>query len=282
MRPGRRRFGVVSLPALDVRSRPDHRSELKSQLLMGEVVRRLALSRDGRWWKAENAVDRYVGWVRIWGLVEAGPRRIAVWRRRARGRVIVSHAEVRLKPGGSVVSPLFWNGRVIPGRTRGRERRVELPDGRRGWVSRQAVVVGSRHRPSLLDRVRALLGVPYLWGGRTSMGFDCSAFTQQVMLEQGVALPRDAAQQFRCTRPLRPREEPREGDLIFFGLRAPAVGHVGVVLGGGYYAHSRGRVRIGSVDPRNPLWDRELGVQFRGVRRWASARRRGGVSAESA
>ena len=99
------------------------------------------------------------------------------------------------------------------------------------------------------------------------MGMDCSAFTQLLLSEQGIELPRDAEQQFKATRPLERDQVPRPGDLLFFGPRRGRVGHVGVALGGGYYAHSRGRVRINSIEPDNILWDKELYEQSRGFRR---------------
>jgi cell wall-associated NlpC family hydrolase len=262
-----RALAVVSLAALDVRRRPDHRAELTSQLLMGETVRLLRRSTDRRWWEVENRADGYRGWVRDWGLVEASPARVARWTRRARARVGQLFVELREEPGrGALVTPLFWNARMIPVASRGRFRRVELPDGRRGWLPAAALESG-RARCDLAARVRALLGVPYLWGGRTPLGFDCSGFTQQVLAEQGLAIARDAGEQFRRARPLGRREAPRAGDLVFFGAPRGAIGHVGVGLGGGYYAHCRRHVRINSVDPANPLHDNELEPQMRGWRR---------------
>jgi hypothetical protein len=257
---------VVTLASLDLRRRPDHKSELRSQLLLGEVVRVLGRSGDRAWWRVENRSDGYRGWCRSWGLVGASARRAGSWKRKARARVVVSYAEATTEPGGgALVSPLFWNGRVIVGLERRGFRSVELPDGRRGWIPTRALANG--RGPSMVERVRRLLGVPYLWGGRTAMALDCSGFTQQVMAEQGIAIPRDAFQQFRAARPLPAGESPRPGDLVFFGPRGRLPAHVGLVLGGGYFAHSRGRVRINSMDRDNPLWDSQLSAQMRGVRR---------------
>ncbi|TMQ54956.1 MAG: NlpC/P60 family protein, partial [Candidatus Eisenbacteria bacterium] len=187
---------VVSLAALDVRRRPEHRSELGSQLLLGEVVRILARSRDGLWHRLENAADGYRGWARDWGLIPASRARATRWLSRASARIVGPFVEASSEPGGgALVTPLFLNSRLIPAGSRAGFRRLELPDGRRAWVPAKSVVVGSRPHVRLLDRVRGLLGVPYLWGGRTALGFDCSGFTQQVLSEQGVALPRDAWQQ---------------------------------------------------------------------------------------
>ena len=265
----RSQHGVVAIAALDVRRRPSHRSELRSQLLLGEAVRSLGVSPDQRWWRIENLADGYHGWVRRWGLVETSARGRADWLRRATARVRVSFAEARTDPGrGDLVTPLFWNSRLVSGRSLRGFRRVELPDGRRAWV--RSRVLGSGRRLRLAARVRSLLGTPYLWGGRTPMGIDCSAFTQQVLAEQGVPLPRDAAQQFRSSRPLDEEEAPKPGDLLFFGPSGGRLDHVALALGGGYFAHSRGRVRINSMDHRNQLWDKWLSSQFRGYRRPAS------------
>ena len=271
--PGSRRQGVVSIAALDVRRRPDHRTELTSQLLVGEVVRVLGTAQRGRWLEVENRADGYRGWVKDWGVVQASPARIRRWIQRARARVVALFVEARARPGaGSLVSPLFWNGRVIPGPTRGGHRRVELPDGRRGWVPRAALSSdraprGATPRGDIAARVRGLLGIPYLWGGRTPLGFDCSGFTQQVLAEQGLSIPRDADAQFRGSQPLARGASPREGDLIFFRAPGEPVGHVGLGLGGGYYAHCRRIVRVSSVDPRNELYDNELAPQFAGWKR---------------
>ena len=267
MSPGARRLAVVSLAALDMRRRPDHRAELTSQLLMGETVRVLGGAPKRGWWQVENRTDGYRGWVRDWGLVHASRARVARWTRRARARIGQLFVEVREAPGrGALVCPLFWNARVIALASRGRFRRIELPDGRRGWVP-AAGLASRRAANRLVERVTGLLGIPYLWGGRTPLGFDCSGFTQQVLAEQGVSIARDAQQQFKRARPLSRGDQPRMGDLLFFGPPQGPMGHVGLGLGGGYYAHCRKHVRINSVDPVNPLYDNELKHQMRGWRR---------------
>lgn len=250
--------GVVAAAFLDVRRRPGHHHELASQLLLGEVVRILRSNGDGGWHLVEGLADGYRGWVRDGGLVRAGEARAKRWMARADVRVAVPSAEARARPGrGARVSPLYLNSRVIGGPRRGPWRRVELPDGRRGWVAAGALAVAGE-RPGLTERVLSLLGVPYHWGGRTPAGFDCSGFTQQVLAEQGVPLPRDAAHQARACRRLQAGESPRIGDLVFFGPRGGPIGHVGIGLGGGYFAHCRGVVRIASLDRANTLWDNAL------------------------
>src|SRR5262245_16404541 len=185
--------GVVQLASLDVRRRPGHQYEMGSQLLLGEIVRVVRRQGGGRWCLVENLADGYRGWVRSWGLIEVPARRANAWLRRARGQIVRPWGEVREAPGrGALVSPIFWGARVIPGPRRGRFAMVELPDGRRGWTESRLVAVGGHAPPSLASRVRELLGVPYLWGGRTPAGLDCSGFVQLLLAERGFRVPRDA------------------------------------------------------------------------------------------
>lgn len=254
---------VVSLPALDLRHEPRHAAELGSQLLLGETVRVLGESRDHGWVRVRNDADGYTGWVRGWGLVLASAARIAGWQRLARGRLALPMVLARTGPGrGASVSPLFLGNRFIAGRARGGWCPVELPDGRRGFVPADALA--GRARPELEQRIATLYGVPYLWGGRTPAGYDCSAFVQQVLLEQGCALPRDARQQFRSSAPIRVDDNERAGDLAFFCRPGEPASHVGIALGGSFFAHSRGRISIASMDPDNPLCDKDLLPQFMG------------------
>jgi len=190
------------------------------------------------------------------------------WSALARGRISATLVRATVDPGGAAaLAPLHWNCRVIAGPGRGRWRRIELPSGARGWVPRAAVAVGRAGRPALVERVRGLLGTPYLWGGRTAAGIDCSGLTQQLLAEQGLAVPRDAVHQFRAAKRLPAGERPRPGDLVFFKNRAGRVAHVGLSLGGGYFVQSRGIVRVSSMDENNPLYDKELHGTFAGVRR---------------
>ena len=254
---------VVTLPTLDVRLAPRHAAELGSQLLLGETVAILGRGRERGWIRVLNDADGYSGWVRDWGLVAATPARVTNWRRRARGRVTAPMVLVRTGRGsGGNVSPVFFGNRLIAGPTRGGWRAVELPDGRRGFLP--AAALASPGRPAIETRISGLLGSPYLWGGRTPAGYDCSAFVQQVLLEQGVPLPRDARDQCRCSRRLPDSLEPRPGDLVFFRRPGEPASHVGLALGNQFYAHCRGKVAVASLDAGNPLCDKDLLPQFMG------------------
>ena len=88
MSPARATHAVVAHPSLDLRPRPDHRAELGSQLLMGEVVRVLAAAGAGAWLRVRNQADGYEGWVRAWGLVPCGAARARRWQASAQWLVM--------------------------------------------------------------------------------------------------------------------------------------------------------------------------------------------------
>jgi cell wall-associated NlpC family hydrolase len=257
--------GVVTLPALDLRPEPDHRAELSSQLLLGETVSLLSRTPKRGWWRVRHEGDRYQGWVRAWGLEIATATRVRRWARLATATVCVPFANATATAlGGLPVSPLFLGSRVIPGRQLRGRRAVELPDARRGWVDGRSLRLPGTEPPALEFRVTSLLGTPYLWGGRTPAGLDCSAFVQLVLAEQGMAFPRDACDQLGACDPLPAGASPAVGDLVFFAARGEAVSHVGIALGGRYFAHSRGSVRIATLEREDALCDRALRPQFRG------------------
>src|SRR5437016_7762896 len=105
--------GVVSIPLLDLRRRPAHTAEMRSQLILGEIVDVLARTQAGRWLEVRNRSDGYSGWVRAWGLVPASAARARRWSARARHVVRVLNAAARTGPGrGLAVSPLVWQSRL--------------------------------------------------------------------------------------------------------------------------------------------------------------------------
>ena len=110
----------------------------------------------------------------------------------------------------------------------------------------QTLIDGSFNQ--LMESVAlSFLNAPYLWGGRTIFGIDCSGFTQAVYKIMGKAIPRDASQQNRCGTAVS-LSQARIGDLAFFANSNGKITHVGLLLGEGKIIHASGKVRIDRID----------------------------------
>jgi cell wall-associated NlpC family hydrolase len=122
----------------------------------------------------------------------------------------------------------------------------------------------------VLATAERFLGVPYLWGGCTPLGLDCSGLVQLVYRLLGIALPRDAHQQAACGEPAA-RGSPVPGDLLFFGRDGSGQGgvtHVGIARGDGAFIHAAG----GRGVQVNRLAEEEYSARFRLARRIVTAR----------
>jgi hypothetical protein len=244
--------GVVVTALADLRQEPDHRSELVSQLAFGETVQALERTADGRWLRVRGE-DGYEGWLRVWALDARSAGETERWRGRAGFRVGVPWLWRRERGG-----PLPYGARLAKSGEGFDGPLGPLELARRDLRSiRPAPELGSgerARRPAIVRAARAFLGVPYLWGGRSAGGLDCSALTQLAYAAAGLALPRDAKDQCDALGGrgalVRPgRGTPGAGDLLFFATGERPVTHVALSTGGLELIHAYGEVSTGSVDP---------------------------------
>src|SRR3954462_4178021 len=196
------------------------RAEQVTQLLLGETAS--IVEHFGEWCRLSIHVDGYNGWVHSGYLQELDESAVAEWRSRAQGWS--DGALIRVD--GSYI-PLPLRSRVIL-----EAGTVILPDGRRGRVSAGAVRQLSEVRAEAGTKapdqwvVERFLGSPYLWGGVTPWGVDCSGLVQTTFAARGVMLPRDAALQVEHGTPIA-AEDIRPGDLLFFqGESTERITHV--------------------------------------------------------
>lgn len=221
------RLTVVS-GVVDMRAEPRHDAELVDQLQYGEVATILA-RRSG--WAYVQADDHYFGWLSESGAAAApithGFRVVALTLADAHERPDVGSRVVDRLPAGTwlPVQPRLdtagW---------------MWIPS---GWLPLDATVLSQElpHRPptadDLLATARSFLGVPYLWGGTTARGIDCSGYVQQVYLLNGIRLDRDADQQAMEGHGV---DVPAAGDLIFFGK--DGITHVALATGERTFIHA--------------------------------------------
>jgi len=268
-------WGLVRVSVADVRCGPDQRSEQVTQAIMGTVVS--VLTRRPQKWIRVRLPDGYKGYIHKGLLQLVDDRLVRRWTRQADTLVTVPWTLIysRRSPHSDPVSDVVVGTRLCRVEESTRWIQVRLPDSRQGWLARHETTRFSHlihpegGTPGDIIRLaRRFLGIPYLWGGLTPKGFDCSGFTQTVFGLNGYQLPRDAYQQFRCGQKIRSRKELAPADLLFFkGSGAKRISHVAIHLAREQFIHCSDLVKINSLNPSASDYDASLEEHYVGARR---------------
>jgi cell wall-associated NlpC family hydrolase len=223
-------------------SKASLQSDVVSQAIYGVNVTRVK----GKWhWVNVRTPDQYTGWMQSSELKRLKGQGYA-----STGSVVhvtQLSANIYREPDVTKRAPLLtipWESRVevLSDKVDDRERwlKVRLADGGEGFV--QQGDVSSDFTPLTLEQTIAVakkfLGVTYTWGGSSDFGFDCSGYTQMLMRQRGIVMPRDADLQaaWSGASPVG-RKDLQPGDLLFFGDRADHITHTGMYIGEGRFIH---------------------------------------------
>lgn len=240
---------IVVVPVANMYSKPTEKADVVSQAIYGSNVK--LLEARGEWSRIQTP-DRYRGWtpsryLRIVltgeGYATAGPT----------VQVQSIFANVYTEPDVTKHKPLI----TVPFETRleiakdsaqkaGKPEKqisagwlhVRLPGQTTAWIQTGDVISDPKPLsiPESIELAKRFLGVPYLWGGTSSFGFDCSGFTQMLVRARGITMPRDADQQaaWNGVMPVK-RDDLQPGDLLFFGSSAKDITHTGMFIGDGEF-----------------------------------------------
>lgn len=296
-----KRMAVVQTSTCYMRLQPDYESALETQELMGTVVEIVG---EKGYWREIVSPQPYKAWTTEKTLVEMTQEQIAEYEKAPKYIFTAAYGHVRTVPHetGSMITDLVGGdvlrvvekqkGQVSPSGKHGKWVEVMLPDGRTGWTYKKDLrilgdrinirkgdssegLISAEQMENVIMAAQKLRGVPYLWGGMSSKGVDCSGLVRICFLMNDVLLPRNASQQVFCGMEIeverpdivgRTQEEVKEnydsemalnaiknlgrGDLVFFGnTETGSITHVGIYLGEGSMIHASHLVRVNSLIP---------------------------------
>ena len=257
---------IVVVPVANMYSGPSDSSDVVSQAIYGSNV--TLLTARGEWCHIQTA-DHYKGWVpsRQLRLVQNGNGYAtagvvvqvqSLFANLYREPDVTRHKPVLTIPFEARLEvipeePADESKDEKPGKTAATAKagkkpnfnsegwlQVRLPDKRSAWVQSSDVLADAKPLsiPESIELAKRFLGIPYLWGGSSSFGFDCSGFTQMLLRARGLNMPRDADKQAAWSGFVAvDRKDLQAGDLLFFGSSARAIAHTGMYIGDGEFIH---------------------------------------------
>ncbi|MAO18313.1 C40 family peptidase [Muricauda ruestringensis] len=262
-------YGVINNSVANLRSNPAHSAELVTQGILGMP---LNVYQKERSWYHIQTPDNYLGWVDAGGIELMTKEEFDTWK--ATDKVIYTDtygkSYTEADASSDAVSDVVAGNIFSLVGEDGDFYKIKYPDGREAyllkgeansfdeWKSKLAFT-----KESLVETSKTMLGVPYLWGGTSTKGVDCSGFTKTVYLMNGMIIPRDASQQIHEGVLIDDSKEFDKliaGDLLFFGRKATdstseRVIHVGMWIGDNQFIHSAGNVHISTMDQDSDEFD---------------------------
>ncbi len=233
---------VVVRPVANMYRDASLESDVVSQAILGSNVK--VLEAKDAWAKVRTA-DDYTGWIEASDLRKTDGQPYATGSQVV--RVSQLSANVYKTPDVTEHAPLMnipWEARLEVVKTnvdeKGRWLQVRLPDGRLGYI--QNGDVSSDFTPLTIEQTIAtakrFMGVTYTWGGTSAFGYDCSGFTQMLLRQRGIVMPRDADVQAVWSGSMSvERKNLQPGDLLYFGESDKKITHTGMYIGGGEFIH---------------------------------------------
>ena len=234
-------YGLVTLPVIPMRASDSERSEMTSQLLFGEYVE--ILEQSEKWLFVKNTIDDYLGWVdrkmiKFFSGEEYNKAQKLDQLRLSRPYTIIYNGvdnHTKLLPGGSVIYGLNGDDFQIGSESWSLIDPANITD--LPYTAHQIIEIAMQY-----------INAPYLWGGKTILGIDCSGLVQLAFSIGGYAIPRDASQQVSIGKTVDFISEVFPGDLAFFENEEGKISHVGILVDNARIIHASGWVKVESVD----------------------------------
>ena len=284
-----KRMAVTALSENMMRLNPDYESPLETQALMGTIVEIIG---EESYWRQVVTPEPYTAWCTNLGLVEMTAEQINEYKAAPKYICTVQHSGVYETPSvksrrlsdlsmGNLLRIVYTEGKKVKPSVKKKWAEVMLPDGRKGWTPAAdlkpfAEWAGKQKltAENIVNTAMQFEGTPYLWGGASSKGLDCSGLVRLTFMMNGHLLPRNASQQvnhgreiiMECDHSVTPDSDKlyqemlkrtknlQPGDLVFFGSpetfwSKEKITHVGIYIGNGRIIHASHKVRVNSLIP---------------------------------
>ncbi len=231
-------YGICNLSAIPLRFEPNDKSEMVSQVLFGEHFK--VLEKSKQWRKIRLSYDRYEGWVDVKQFAEITKDQYQNLDKQILN--LTSQIVNFVTDKKNILLPIVL-GSTLPFYKKNHLKLAATEYSFEGTVtSKQGT------KDAIIKTAFLYSNSPYLWGGKTPFGIDCSGFTQMVYKINGIKLFRDASQQASQGEVLSFIEESEPGDLAFFDNKEGEITHVGIIMANNHIIHASGRVRIDRLD----------------------------------
>ena len=237
------RYGITNLSIVPVRSEPREKSEMCTQILFGEHY--TIIEENAKWCQIKLASDGYEGWIDRKIVNEIDEQYFLELAEIS--RFVTTDVFNIVQPAGGYSNFLIVAGSSLPYFDHSAHT---FRIGNVVYSIQGNSIVSARRdvRVVIIENALKYFNAPYLWGGRSPFGIDCSGFSQILYKMAGLTIPRDAVQQAMLGENLTFVEEALPGDLAFFDNEEGAIIHVGVIWEKNKIIHSSGKVRIDNVD----------------------------------
>lgn len=229
-------YGISTLSIIPLRKEEKEQSEMVSQILFGEMY--TIIEKNNKWMKVEIFFDKYQGWIDIKMHTPISTdffNKNKIDTKEVYDICKINKTNIILPAGSNL--PNFNN-----------KTKLACINNKEYGISKNIVTKTKKYKEDILKSSQLFIGSPYLWGGRTHMGIDCSGLSQIVYKINGINIPRDAKDQAKQGEMVLNISKSEIGDLAFFENEKGKITHVGIIAENSTIIHASGMVRVDCID----------------------------------